>query len=67
VPNQFAWNAGFLGALLAFSAGGGATAATVMAFDEADNGATAQPRTMILDTIGCECPSRRQTSSFAAI
>jgi len=31
-------------------AGGGATAATVMAFDEADNGAAAQPRTMILDT-----------------
>ena len=48
--SQFAWNAGFLGALLAFSAGGGATAATVMAFDEADNGAAAQPRTMILDT-----------------
>jgi hypothetical protein len=38
-----------VGALLAFGAGGGATAATVMAFDEAANGAAAQPRTMILD------------------
>jgi hypothetical protein len=50
VPCQFAWSAGFAGALLALGAGGGATAATVMAFDEAVNGAAAQPRTMILDT-----------------
>ena len=48
--SQFAWSAGFAGALLAFGAGGGATAATVMAFDEAVNGAAAQSRTMILDT-----------------
>jgi hypothetical protein len=48
--SHFAWSAGFAGALLAFGAGGGAAAATVIAFDEAVNGAAAQPRTMILDT-----------------
>ena len=50
MPSQFAWSAGFAGALLAFGAAGGAMAATVMAFDEADNGAAAQPRTMVLET-----------------
>ncbi len=50
MPSQFAWSAGFAGALLAFAACGGASAATVMAFDEAVNGAAAQPRTMVLDT-----------------
>ena len=49
MPSRFAWSAGFVGALLAFGVGG-ASAATVMAFDEAVNGAAAQPRTMILDT-----------------
>ncbi|MGO4868991.1 MAG: DUF4412 domain-containing protein [Roseiarcus sp.] len=48
--SQFAWSAGFAGALLAFGAGGGATAATMFTFDEAVNGAAAQPRTMILET-----------------
>ena len=48
--SQFAWSAGFAGALLAFGAGGGASAATVMAFDEAFDAAPAQSRTMILDT-----------------
>lgn len=48
--SHFAWSAGFAGALLAFGAGGGAAAATVFAFDEAVNGAAAQPRTMVLDT-----------------
>jgi hypothetical protein len=50
MPSRFAWSAGFAGALLALGAGGGAAAATVMSFDEAVNGAAAQPRTMILDT-----------------
>ena len=50
MPSQFAWSAGVATAVLALGAGGGATAATAMAFDEAVNGAAAQPRTMILDT-----------------
>ena len=50
MPSRFAWSAGLAAALLAFGAGAGAQAATVMAFDEAVNGAAAQPRTMILDT-----------------
>jgi hypothetical protein len=50
MPSRFAWSAGFAAALLALGAGGGAAAATVMSFDEAVNGAAAQPRTMILDT-----------------
>jgi hypothetical protein len=50
VRSQFAWSAGFAGALVAFGAGGDASAATVMTFDEAVNGAAAQPRTMIVDT-----------------
>ena len=48
--NQFTCSAAFAGALLAFSAGGGATAATTLTFDEAVNGGAAQSRTMILDT-----------------
>jgi len=50
MPSPFAWSAGFASALLALGASGAAVAATVMTFDEAANGAAAQPRTMILDT-----------------
>ena len=50
VRSQFAWGAAIAGALLALGAGGGATAATVIALDEAVNDAAPQPRTMVLDT-----------------
>jgi len=50
VRSQFAWGAAIAGALLAFGAGGGATAATVIALDETVNDAAPQPRTIVLDT-----------------
>ena len=49
VLNQFAWSVGLAGALFVLGAGGGATAATVIALDETVNAAAPTPRTMILD------------------
>jgi hypothetical protein len=58
VRSLFALGAGFASALLAF--GGGATAATVIAMDEAISDAAPQTRTMVLDT------DRLRMSSAAA-
>jgi hypothetical protein len=47
---KFVWGARIAGALFVLGFGGAASAATVIALDEAVNDAAAQPRTMVLDT-----------------